>query len=111
MPEICKKCGLPKELCVCEAVAKEEEKIVVSIGSRRFGKSATIIDGMSKEVDKRTILKELKMRLACGGTIRDNTIELQGNHKAKIKKILVKKKIYNIDLGDELHIKSLATLL
>jgi len=36
------------------------------------------------------ILKELKTRLACGGTIKDGIIELQGNHKEKAKSILVR---------------------
>ena len=33
--------------------------------------------------------EELKKKLACGGTIKDNLIELQGHHKKKIKPILI----------------------
>ncbi|NOX71808.1 MAG: stress response translation initiation inhibitor YciH, partial [Candidatus Micrarchaeota archaeon] len=29
MSEICPKCGLPKDLCVCTTIAKEEEKIKI----------------------------------------------------------------------------------
>ena len=45
---------------------------------------------MTKDIDIRNVLKELKTRLACGGTMKDNLIELQGDHKKKIKDILVK---------------------
>ena len=90
MAEICEKCGLPKELCICETIAKEKEKIKVSSAARRYGKAITIVDGLGKDVDTKKILKELKTRLACGGTLKGNTIELQGNHKDKVKQILIK---------------------
>jgi translation initiation factor 1 len=90
MAEICPNCGLPKDICACETIAKEEEKIKVSTVKKRFGKSVTIIEGVSKDVNSRDILKELKTKLACGGTIKDNVIELQGDHRRKIRDILVK---------------------
>ena len=90
MNEICPKCGLPKELCICETLAKEKEKIKVFEERRRFGKSITVIQGLSKEMDVKKVLKELKHKLACGGTVKDNSVELQGSHKKRIKEILVK---------------------
>jgi len=90
MAEICPNCGLPKDICACETIAKEEEKIKVSSERKRFGKRVTIIEGISKDVDAKGILKELKTKLACGGTIKDNVIELQGDHRRKIREILVR---------------------
>jgi len=90
MTEICPNCGLPKDICACETIAKEEEKIKVSSVQKRFGKRVTIIEGISRDVDSKGILKELKTTLACGGTIKDNVIELQGDHRKRIKDILVK---------------------
>ncbi|MBI4021511.1 MAG: translation initiation factor [Candidatus Aenigmarchaeota archaeon] len=90
MNGICPKCGLNKELCVCEALAKEKEKIRISSIKRRYGKFITVVGGMSKDVDIKNVLKELKTRLACGGTIKDGMIELQGNHRDKVKAILEK---------------------
>ena len=42
-----------------------------------------------KDIDIKNISKELKHELACGGTIKNNIIELQGDHKGKIKPILM----------------------
>ncbi len=90
MDNICDKCGLPKDLCVCETIAKESEKIRISVEKKRYGKNVTVIGGISKDADPKKVLKELKTRLACGGIIRDGNIELQGNHGERVKQILVK---------------------
>ena len=90
MSKICDKCGLPKELCVCETLAKEKERIRIYSTKRRFGKVTTIVEGVSKDVDNKKILRELKAKLACGGTLKGDIIELQGEHKGKVKEILIK---------------------
>jgi len=90
MSEVCPNCGLPKELCVCETIAKESEKIRISGVKKRYRKFTTVVEGISKDVDVKNVLKELKTRLACGGTLKDGIIELQGNHKEKVLDILVK---------------------
>jgi translation initiation factor 1 len=90
MSEVCPNCGLPKELCVCEAIAKESEKIRVFEVKKRYGKVSTLVQGMSRDVDTKNVLKELKTRLACGGTLKDGVIELQGKHRDKVKAILVR---------------------
>ncbi|CAB3287406.1 Protein translation factor SUI1 homolog [Methanocaldococcus lauensis] len=91
MPEICPRCGLPKELCVCEEIAKEEQKIKIYVTKRRFGKLMTIIEGFDASViDLKELAKKLKDICACGGTVKDNTIELQGDHRKKVAEILVK---------------------
>ncbi len=90
MTEICPNCGLPKDICACETIAKEEEKVKVSSIKKRFGKSVTTIEGISKDVDVKGVLKELKQRLACGGTLKDGIIELQGDHRKKIRDILAR---------------------
>ncbi|MBN1897096.1 MAG: stress response translation initiation inhibitor YciH [Candidatus Aenigmarchaeota archaeon] len=87
---ICQKCGLPQDLCICETMAREDEKIRVSLVVKRFGKKATVIEGISSDVDVRNVLKELKTKLACGGTFKNKTIELQGNHMTRVRAILVK---------------------
>jgi len=91
MSETCEKCGLPKPLCVCETIAKEEQKIRVRTVKRRFGKLMTIVEGMDKrDINLKDIAKKLKSKLACGGTLKDSIIELQGDHKEKVKEELTK---------------------
>ncbi len=90
MPEVCQVCGLPKELCVCEEIAREQQRINVYAMKRKFGKMVTIIEGIDeKQLDPKELTKKLKSKLACGGTWKDGKIELQGNHKARVKEVLV----------------------
>lgn len=90
MSEICTKCGLVKELCVCETIAKESQLIKVYLERKKFRKFYTIIEGIDdKEIDMRDLAKQLKERLACGGTVKEGRIELQGDHKNRVKDILV----------------------
>ena len=88
--EICPKCGLPKEACVCEIIAKTEQKIKVTPVKKRYGKISTVISGIDpKGVDLKNLAKQLKEGLACGGTVKNNEIELQGEHVKKVKEKLV----------------------
>ena len=90
MSEICQICGLVKELCVCETIAKESQKILVYVERKKFNKNYTIVEGIDeKEIDLKDLAKRLKSELACGGTMKDGKIELQGEHKLKTKKILI----------------------
>ena len=91
MSEICPKCGLVKDLCVCETIAKESQVIKVFLERKKFKKFSTIIEGIDqKEIDIRDLAKSLKEKFACGGTVKDRKIELQGDHKSKVKGILIK---------------------
>ncbi len=91
MSEICSTCGLPKELCVCETIAKESQKIELTTIKKKFGKLYTQIRGIDeKEIDIKDLLKKLKSEFACGGTVKEGRIELQGNHKQGVKQFLIK---------------------
>ena len=79
-----------KDLCVCEVLDKEETKrIRVYTTKKKFRKLVTIVEGIEKN-NLSSTAKELKHRLACGGSAKDDVIVLQGNHKKSIKDILVK---------------------
>lgn len=88
---VCPKCGLVKELCVCETIAKEEQRIKVMAVKRKFGKIITVVQGIdAKDIDIKDVAKKLKSKFACGGTVKENAIELQGDHKQKVKEELIK---------------------
>ncbi len=102
MIDICPICGLNKDLCVCEAIAREEQRIKIKLEKRKFGKMSTLIEGIDgKEVDLKELTKSLKSKLACGGTLKNNIIELQGNHAEVVKSELIrlgfKKETISID--------------
>ena len=90
MSDICVTCGLPKDLCVCETIAKESQRIVVKTIKKKFGKKYTVIQGMNQtEIDLKDLAKKLKAKFACGGTAKDGIVELQGDHLRNIKAELV----------------------
>ena len=60
---------------------KQEKKL--------YGKIVTFVAGFESGIDVKKIAKTLKHELACGGTYKDNTIELQGDHRKKINNLLV----------------------
>lgn len=91
MSDICTTCGLPQELCVCEAIAKENQKITLSVERKKFRKEYTIIKGIDAgEIDVKDLAKQLKNKFACGGTAKDGVIELQGNHLREVREFLIK---------------------
>ncbi|MGQ9719481.1 MAG: translation initiation factor [Nitrososphaerales archaeon] len=88
--EVCRKCGLPEDLCVCEELEKEEMRVVVRLEMRRFRKPTTMIEGLNpKRTDLNKIAQKLKSKLACGGTAKDGYILLQGDHRDIVKEELV----------------------
>ena len=79
MAEICNVCGLPDELCICQEIAKEQQKATISTDRRRYGKIVTKVEGiLDTAIDINQLAKLLKNRCAAGGTVKGRVIELQG---------------------------------
>ena len=90
MGQICSKCGLPQELCVCETIAKESQKIMIKTEKRKFGKKYTVVSGFdTTELDIDDLARTLKNKLACGGTSKKDHVELQGDHRKEVKQLLI----------------------
>jgi len=80
---------LPEELCMCEQIAKEQQQIRILTDTRRYGKVVTVVEGIdSSDIDMEDLARKLKTRCAAGGTYKDGRIELQGDHKKKVKEVL-----------------------
>ena len=57
----------------------------------RKGKTVTVISGFQSNPETlTTLLKQLKNQCGAGGTVKDNEIEIQGDHKQKLVDILIK---------------------
>jgi len=95
---ICNICGLPDELCICQEIAKEQQKAIISVVRRRYGKLVTIVEGITDSaIDINQLAKTLKARCAAGGTVKGRVIELQGEHKKKAAEVL-KKNGYQVEV-------------
>jgi translation initiation factor 1 len=81
---------LPKELCACQEIALEQQRISIYSMKKKFGKIVTIVEGIDgKQFNIKDLVKQFKSKLACGGTTRGDTIELQGDQRTRVKDILV----------------------
>jgi translation initiation factor 1 len=90
MAEVCPTCGLPKDLCVCGEIEKEQQRIRIRLETRKFGRPSTIIDGIDDDNNLQEIAHKLKSICACGGTHKNGQIMLQGDQRDKVRGYLIK---------------------
>jgi translation initiation factor 1 len=71
-----------------DKIGKDEHQLVFTFEKRK-GKPVTLVGRFYlSDKEKKDILKLLKKKLACGGAIKDEWLELQGDVKDKIVIIL-----------------------
>jgi len=69
-------------------ITKNEHQLVFTLEKRR-GKTVTLVGRFfMPDKDKKEILKVLKTKLGCGGSVKGEWIELQGDIKFKVIDIL-----------------------
>jgi len=91
MAEICPICGLPRDLCVCSEIDKEQQRIRIRLETRKFGRPTTIVDGINdKNTNLATLAQKLKSSCACGGTAKNGQIMLQGDHRDRVRQYLIR---------------------
>jgi translation initiation factor 1 len=91
MAEVCSTCGLPKDLCVCGEIEKEQQRIRIRLETRKFGRANTIVDGINdRNSALANIAQKLKNFCACGGTSKNGQIMLQGDHRERVREYLIK---------------------
>jgi len=90
MAEICPTCGLPKSICVCGTISREQQRVKVKLERRKWNKPTTVIEGLNgSKKDLQEIASRLKTLLACGGVVKEGMILLQGDHREKVKQALL----------------------
>lgn len=68
--------------------SKQDLRIQASRSGRK-GKTVTVISGFQQSPDSlEALLKQLKSQCGSGGTLKDQTIEIQGDHRPKLREIL-----------------------
>lgn len=78
---------IPKKTST-EIIPKNQHQLVFTFEKRK-GKPVTLVGRFNiKEDEKKEVLKLLKKKLACGGAIKEEWIELQGDLKERIKTVL-----------------------
>lgn len=93
----CPACGEWKDACRCAAgrpskpPAEQAPRIWLEKGGRG-GKAVTVVKDLAlSAADAAALLKELKAKCACGGTVGGANLELQGDHRDKVLALLLQK--------------------
>ncbi len=74
-----------------ELPPQQQNVRVQATRSGRKGKTVTVITGFQAKPETLVdLVKQLKSQCGTGGTVKDNEIEIQGDHKQKILEILIK---------------------
>jgi len=73
----------PVENALQASVRPMQQKVTVRLERKgRGGKSVTIIDGLQmRQKEREALLKQLKTKLGTGGTVKDASLEIQGDHR------------------------------
>ncbi|AMM24241.1 translation initiation factor Sui1 [Variovorax sp. PAMC 28711] len=95
---MCPECGQPVAQCACRAnralgaAAPSDGIVRVSHETKgRKGKGVTLIKGLARDVETLAqTAKQLKATCGSGGTVKDGTIEIQGDHRELVIAALVK---------------------
>jgi translation initiation factor 1 len=82
--------GEDLNLEIIDVPPKQQNLRIQATKAGRKGKTVTIITGWQHSPEKLTqLLKQLKNHCGSGGTLKENEIELQGDHKQKLLQFLV----------------------
>ncbi|MCP4786241.1 MAG: translation initiation factor [Fuerstiella sp.] len=103
-PPKCDRCGRLEEECECPPPEPEpptyleprKQTARLAVEKRKRGKMVTVIRGLAAEDnDLATLLTTLKTSCGAGGTIQEDSIEIQGRHLERLR-IDLKAKGYQV---------------
>lgn len=93
-PPRCESCDRPEAECVCPPEAPvrcppSQQTARVRVEKRKKGKLVTVVSGLSPDDnDLAALLTKLKTTCGAGGTLRDDLLEIQGDHRDRIASLL-----------------------
>lgn len=95
-PPTCDRCAKLDADCTCPAsepqrtlIPPEKQTARLSLEKRKKGKVVTVIRGLAAEAnDLPALLVQLKNSCGAGGTLQDQELEIQGDHRDRVKKLL-----------------------
>ncbi|MEW6494847.1 MAG: translation initiation factor [Cyanobacteriota bacterium] len=77
------------ERAIQESPPNQQDLRVQASRKGRKGKTVTVISGFQSTPETLTnLLKQLKTQCGSGGTVKDNTLEIQGDHAQKLVQLL-----------------------
>ena len=95
---ICPKCGWPVNDCKCSSNISEEAvpaKVVAKLRVEmkgRGGKTVTVVYDLPRNsAFLKELCQELKRSCGTGGAVSENTVELQGDLRDRVRPVLLKK--------------------
>jgi len=91
----CPRCSRPVRLCVCRkqgALPPRDGTIRISRSTKgRKGKGVTVLTGIPLTGDAlKELAQRLKQRCGAGGTVKDGSVEIQGEHRDFLASELIK---------------------
>ena len=79
------------ERAVPDLPPNQQDLRIQATRSGRKGKTVTIISGFQHNSETLAkLLKKLKSQCGSGGTVKENSLEIQGDHKQKLLEIVTK---------------------
>lgn len=95
----CPKCGWPQRDCKCSSQFARDEAVPVKIVAKlrmekkgRGGKTVTVIyDLPSNAAFLKDLAGELKRACGTGGSVAENTVEIQGDQRDRVREVLIRK--------------------
>lgn len=95
-PPRCERCGELDEECTCPPepplkIPPEKQTARLALEKRKKGKMVTVIRGLPEEGnDLPELLTQLKSTCGAGGSLKEDTLEIQGNQLEQIRQTLQK---------------------